>query len=501
MKSFLRFLLFVLVLALAVSVFYIQRNRKSAGHSTNWRPEKFTPADAPKLGEGDLEILSKLDSEYKKLSSVVIPSVVSITTSKRIDVQQPLDPLEYFFGRRRQGRSRQQVQSSLGSGFIVSKEGHVVTNNHVIENMDEIQVQLADGRTAPAKILGADPQTDLAVLKIELPNISPLALGNSDEVQVGQLVFAIGNPYGLQESVSQGIISAKGRKATSDSLIEAFQTDAAVNRGNSGGPLVNIRGEVIGVNSSIFSESGGNQGIAFAIPSNTVKNTVESVISRGKVVRGYLGVTMQVVSPELASQVGATGMEGVMVEEVVDGSPADLGGIQPGDIIKKFNGKEIADPVSLRNNVAQVAIDSTVELAVVRNNQEKKLKVKIVEQPENYGALASRQQRRQTPTIPGLRGNPTQPTPNVPAPAQALAGIEVGETENGAPGVLVVAVDETTPAGRKLQAGDVIQEINRSRITSVDEYRALVSTLNPDANQVLLVVRGRQKSFVVIPAK
>ena len=499
MKSFLKFLFFVILLAVGVSVFYVQKNKNASRNSTNWRPEKFTPADKPKLAEGDLEILSRLDSEYQKLSSAVIPSVVSITTSRRVNVQQPIDPLEYFFGRRRQGRSRQQVQNSLGSGFIISKEGHIVTNNHVIENMDEIQIQLADGRTAPAKILGTDPLTDLAVLKIEMPNVSPLALGNSDNVQVGQLVFAIGNPYGFQESVSQGIISAKGRKATSDSSVEAFQTDAAVNRGNSGGPLVNIRGEVIGVNSSIISESGGNQGIAFAIPSNTVKNTVESIIQRGKVVRGYLGVTMQTISPELANQVGVNGLEGVMVEEVVNGSPADIAGVQPGDIIKKFNGKDIPDPVSLRNNVAQVAIDASVEVIVIRNKKEKKLTAKILEQPESYATLAARQPGQSQALTP--RSNPAQPPPNVPAPAQALAGIEVANIDDGTPGVMVVGLDENAPAARKLQAGDIIQEINRSQIRSIDEYRTLVSTLDPNLNQVLFIVRGRQKTFVVIPAK
>jgi len=498
MKSFLRFLFFVLLLALGVSLFYVQKNKRNARGSTNWRPEKFTPAEAPKLAAGDLEILSRLDSEYKKLSSVVVPSVVSITTSRRVEAQGQMDPFEYFFGRRRQGRSRQQVQSSLGSGFIVSKEGHIVTNNHVIENMDEIQVQLSDGRTAPAKTLGADPQTDLAVLKIELPNITPLPLGNSDEVQVGQLVFAIGNPYGLQESVTQGIISAKGRKATSDSLVEAFQTDAAINRGNSGGPLVNIRGEVIGVNSAIFSESGGNQGIAFAIPSNMVKSTVESVVQRGRVVRGYLGVTMQFISPELASQVGISDLKGVMVEEVFDGSPADLAGIQPGDVIKSFNGREITDPVTLRNTVAGVQIDSEVEVIVVREKNEKKLTAKILEQPEKYASAGVRVPRRGI--APGPQRNPSNP-PNVPNPALALGGIEVADSDTGIPGVVVVAVDPDSPAAQKLQVGDVIMEINRSQIRSVDEYRALVSTLDPSSSQALFIARGRQKLFIAIPAR
>jgi len=491
MKSFFKYLIFVLILALGVSYLWVEKNRKSSQRSPNWRPEQFTAANKPVLAGNDLEILSRLDAEYKRLSSVVIPSVVSINTSRRVNVQQPVDPFEYFFGLRRQGRTRQQVQNSLGSGFIVSKEGHIVTNNHVIEGMDEIQIQLSDGRTAPAKILGTDPQTDLAILKIELPDITPLPLGDSDQVEVGQLVFAIGNPYGLQESVTQGIISAKGRRATSDSLVEAFQTDAAVNRGNSGGPLINIRGEVIGVNSSIFSESGGNQGIAFAIPSNTVKNAVESVVQRGRVVRGYLGVTMQNISPELARQMGASGLEGVMIESVSDGSPADKAGIEPGDIITRINSKKITDPISLRNQVASIQLDTTVEIVVLRNQKEQKLTAKIVEQPADFANLAARPSQRQN-TPPSS----TQQMP--PAAPTSLAGIGVEDSPDG---VVVSSLTPGTPAADKLQVGDFILEINRNPIRSVDEYRAYLSTLNPQTPHILYVVRGPRKAFVVIPPR
>ncbi|HEY5891803.1 MAG TPA: trypsin-like peptidase domain-containing protein [Chthoniobacterales bacterium] len=486
MKSFLKYLLFVLVLVVAIAVLYIQKTRTGDNRGVNWRPEKFTPAIEAKLNLSDLEILSRLDSEYKKLSQAVVPSVVSIYTARRVQQPRIIDPFELFLGQRFRSR-QQQVQTALGTGFIISKEGHVVTNNHVIDAMDAIRVQLADGRAAPATVIGADPQTDLALLKIDLPNLEPLSIGDSEAVEVGQIVFAIGNPYGLQESVSQGIISAKGRTAVSDSQVEFLQTDAAVNRGNSGGPLVNIRGEVIGVNSTIFSESGGNQGIAFAIPSNTVKSVVESMIQKGRVIRGYLGISMS-TSP---------GTDGIAVESVVEGSPADRAGIVPGDLIVKVAGKQIKNPGELRNRVASIAVDSDVEIVIKRAGQEKTLKAHIVEQPADY--FTAQQQRDPGRSIPPA------------APSGALAGISVEDITpqtiqdydlpQGITGVVVTDIDPDSAAARKLQPGDVIQEINRNAVQNMDEYNQFLSTLNPNANQVLFIVRAGTKAFVVIPPK
>ncbi|HEY5752984.1 MAG TPA: trypsin-like peptidase domain-containing protein [Chthoniobacterales bacterium] len=485
MKSFLKYLLFVLILVLAIALLYVQKTRTSDNRSVNWRPEKFTPAAEAKLNLSDLEILSRLDAEYKKLSKAVVPSVVSIYTARRVQQPRIVDPFELFLGQRFRPR-QQQVQTALGTGFIISKEGHVVTNNHVIDAMDAIKVQLADGRAASATVIGTDSQTDLALLKIDLPNLEPLSMGDSERVDVGQIVFAIGNPYGLQESVSQGIISAKGRTAVSDSQVEFLQTDAAVNRGNSGGPLVNIRGEVIGVNSTIFSESGGNQGIAFAIPSNTVKAVVESVIQKGRVIRGYLGISMS-PSPD---------PNGIAVESVVEGSPADRAGVMAGDLIVKFAGKEIKNPGELRNRVALVAVNSEVEIVIKRGGVEKTLKARIVEQPADY--FTAQQQ--------------TAPNRNVPpTPSGALAGISVDDLTpqtmqdydlpQGISGVVITDIDPDSPAARKLQPGDVIQEINRNTVRNMDEYNQLLSTLNPNANQVLFIVRAGTKAFVVLPPK
>ena len=250
MKSFLKFLVFVLLLALAISLIYVWEARQPG--QAQVKVERFTPADKPSLDFNSVDVLQRLDEEYTKVTAAVVPSVVSITTTRTVTRRMPIDPLELFFGRRFPDQNQgQQKVTSLGSGVIVSKEGHIVTNNHVLNGTNDVTVQLSDGREAKARIVGTDAQIDLAVLKVDLPNLLPLSLGDSDKVKVGQIVMAIGNPFGLEESVSQGIISAKDRRAMNDSQVEFFQTDTAINPGNSGGPLVNIRGEVIGINSAI----------------------------------------------------------------------------------------------------------------------------------------------------------------------------------------------------------------------------------------------------------
>src|SRR6202030_2844602 len=286
MKSFLKFLVFVLLLALAISLIYVWQGKQPAPAQV--RVEKFTPADKPTLDLNSVDVLQRLDEEYTKVADAVVPSVVSITTTKTVSRRMPVDPLELFFGRRFSDENpAQQKVTSLGSGG----------------------------------------QIDLAVLKIDLENLTPLPIGDSDKVRVGQIVMAIGNPFGLDESVSQGIISAKDRRAMNDSQVEFFQTDTAINPGNSGGPLVNIRGEVIGINTAIYSESGGNQGIGFAIPSNVVRAAMNSIISKGRVIRGYLGVGIQPVTADIAEQFKLTSARGALVTDVTPGSPAEKAGI------------------------------------------------------------------------------------------------------------------------------------------------------------------------------
>src|SRR5204862_5574905 len=298
------------------------------------------------------------------------------------------DPFEFFFASQRRSRNANcgvLVQTSLGSGVIVTNEGHIITNNHVVTDrqgnpVDQIEVQLSDGRTKKARLVGADDQMDLAVLKIDDPGVRPLKLADSDKVQPGDFVLAIGNPLGFEETVTDGIISSKGRPNRSDVFADLLQTNAAINPGNSGGPLINLRGEVIGINTAIISRSGGSQGIGFAIPSNTIRTALESLLKQGRIIRGYLGVQTRALQP---GQNGAES-EGVNVEEVVPGSPAAQAQLQKGDVIRKFDGHEVKNFTALRSLVAQAELNKNVDLEIVRNGKPLKVTTQIKEQPMNY---------------------------------------------------------------------------------------------------------------------
>jgi serine protease Do len=343
--------------------------------------EKYTPASGPLIDPKDVQVLAALDAEYSRLVGAVIPSVVSVVTQRRVQMPQAMDPFEFFFRQRGQRAPREQVQSGLGSGVIVSREGHILTNHHVIQGMDKIMVQLTDGRTEPATLIGSDEQTDIAVLKIEARNLEPLPLGDSDAVRVGQMVFAVGNPFGLSETVTTGIVSAKGRRAFADSGVEFFQTDAAVNQGNSGGPLLNLRGEIVGINTAIYSETGGWLGISFAVPSNVARRALQSLLKEGRIVRGYLGVEMVNLTPEFARQLGIRETSGALIARVAPGSPAEKAGLQQYDIVRRFNGREIDDILALRSRVAETDLGQKVELVVIRGGQEITLTAEIVEAP------------------------------------------------------------------------------------------------------------------------
>ena len=341
-------------------------------------PEKFTPVEAPKINIEDVKVLAAIDAEYTKLIESVVPSVVSITSSRTVLQQVPLTIEDLLLGRQRAQKAK---STSLGSGVIVSKEGHIITNHHVIAGMTEIRVQLPDGRNTAARLIGSDPATDIAVLKIEEKNIEALPLGDSDDLRVGQQIFAIGNPYGLDETVTRGVVSAKGRRTANDSGVEVLQHDAAVNPGNSGGPLVNIRGQIVGINSSIYSRTGGFQGISFAIPANTVRRVMDAIISRGRAVRGWLGVGLQAVTPRLAQSFGVPDTRGAIITEIMRGSPAELAGLQPGDVLRKFNGNDVGDVMSLRKQIAGLEIGAKVEVVIMRGGREAKTTLEVVEVP------------------------------------------------------------------------------------------------------------------------
>jgi serine protease Do len=490
MKSFLKFLVFVLLLALVISLIYVWQAKQFGTPET--KVEKFTPADKSQIELGSVPLLERLNQEYTHLADTVIPSVVSITTMKTVVQRQWSDPLEFFFGGgRSRGRSpTEQEVSSLGSGVIVSQEGHIVTNNHVLNGTDDIMVELNDGRQAKAKIIGTDSQLDLAVLKIDLPQLRPLPLANSDLVKVGQLVFAIGNPFGLEESVSQGIISAKDRRAISESSLEFFQTDTAINPGNSGGPLVNIKGEVVGINTAIYSESGGNQGIGFAIPANVVRRAIKNFIEKGRVIRGYLGVSVQPVTKEIAEQFKLDSNTGALVTDVTRGSPAEKAGIIRGDVIQKINNQDIKDTLSLGNQISDADIGSNLTVAISRDGKKMSVTARVAEQPAEVAAQNSQ------------GASPTTSSSKV------FAGVEVNDlnprlrAEANVPeyvkGVIVVQVDPDASTGQDLRVGDVIEEVNRQPTPNSQAFARITGQLDPGKPVVVGLTRNRQRSFLIL---
>jgi serine protease DegQ len=312
-----------------------------------------------------------------------IPSVVNIFTAKRLRRNRPAlpegGPLERFF---EAPREQPRAAVSLGSGVIVSRDGLILTNNHVVEGADEIAVVLQGSQRASARVVGTDPDTDLAVIRAEADNLTPITFGSSDTVQVGDLVLAIGDPFGVGQTVTMGIVSATGRNRVGINPIENFiQTDAPINPGNSGGALVNSSGELIGINSAIYSESGGSLGIGFAIPVSMAKPVVEQLMRTGRVSRGWLGVQVEDITPERARQLGAAAQSGALIAGVVPGGPAQRAGIRPGDIVRAINGKPVADAASLLVEITALAPGQQAELTLVRGAQEQNVSVRMAERP------------------------------------------------------------------------------------------------------------------------
>lgn len=371
------FLLFLLALALVV------------GGIAFWRlmhpsSPQYPPSMARGTGPSSVErlplpsgrSLEAMDKEFTELVDHVIPSVVSITTTTAPDREALV---RQFFGLARGGVAQ---NNKMGSGMIVSPDGHIVTNWHVINGASQVTVQLSDGRALPARIAGADQRSDIAVLKVDATGLAPIAFGDSESVRVGQMVFAVGNPFGLQETVTQGIISAKGRRTTSEAANEFFQTSTTINPGNSGGPLIDIRGKVIGINNFIISRSGGSEGIGFAIPSNVARRVYDDIVQRGRVIHPWLGVVMRPLNASLARQLGLADTRGALVAATMAGSPAERGGLTGGDVITSFNGHLIRDVKDLRNRVAEAEIGSPATMEILRSGKPLQIRVMTEEEPE-----------------------------------------------------------------------------------------------------------------------
>jgi len=323
-------------------------------------------------------------ASYRAAAKKAMAAVVNIYTSKQVRApQHPFmnDPLfRRFFGD--QFQAQPQRVSSLGSGVIVDAQGYIITNHHVIEAADEIEVLLADGRSAPAKIVGSDPETDLAVIRINLPNLPTIHFGNSDKLEVGDVVLAIGNPFGVGQTVTMGIVSALGRSHLGINTFENFiQTDAPINPGNSGGALVDANGNLVGINSAIFSKTGGSLGIGFAIPETLAKQVMQQIVKEGGVVRGWIGVSMRDMSPELAQAYGLPDVQGTLVVGVLRNGPADKAGILPGDILTAIDGKALTDSSAALSHIAQLQPGRRVRATIVRQGRERSAELTIAKRP------------------------------------------------------------------------------------------------------------------------
>jgi serine protease Do len=390
------------------------------------------------------------------------------------------EPYERFFGPRPQGK-----QHSLGSGFVIDKEGLIVTNNHVVENADEIVVQTSSDKKYKAKLVGRDPKTDIAIIRIEPDGeqLMPVNLGNSDELRVGDWIFAIGNPFGLSNTVTAGIVSAKGRNIGQGSYDDFIQTDAAINPGNSGGPLVNLRGEVVGINSAIFSRSGGNIGIGFAIPINLAKELLPQLKDKGKVTRGWLGVYIQKVTPEIAESLRLKSAQGALVADVMDDTPAGEAGIEVGDVIVDFDGHPVKESTDLPHLVARTAIGKNAEVRLFRDGVEKTVTVKVGELKDEEVAVATGGANDLGLAVQNL-------TPDI---AESL-GIDP-KTK----GVVVAGVEPGSPADEAgLQRGDVVLEINRESVANEGAYRKALKKIEKGKTVLLLVRRGDNTIFMTL---
>ncbi len=456
---------------------------------------------------GDDENIALLDKTGKAFAAVVKkaqPAVVYIGVEKSVKAMNGPNPFDFFndpFFERFFGpqfrhppvpRQRQYKQRGAGSGFIISKDGYILTNNHVVEGADKITVRLSDEREFKAKVIGTDPQSDVALIKIDGRNLPVLPLGDSDRIQVGEWVIAIGNPFELYQTVTVGVVSAKGRNRMGISEYENYiQTDAAINPGNSGGPLLNIHGQAIGINSAIFSRSGGYMGIGFAIPINMVKKIEQQLLKSGKVTRGWLGVVIQDLNEDLAKSFDLKTKKGVLISQVSQDSPAGKAGLKDGDVVVAIDGKPVENVAELRNTIAMTAPGTELVLKVIRNGKTYSIPVTIGEQPADFASMAKGMGHGKTPLTRfglGLQ--------NLTPELADQFGYAKGQ------GVLIASVEPDSPAAEVgLQPGQLIEEVNKMRVHNMGDIRKAIKRSRLK-NQVLLRVRsGEFSRYVVLRAE
>jgi len=478
-------------------------------------PVAFTPETHPLVSPSDIPLLEQINQENIKVATAVRPSIVRIAITKKVDPHiQAIGnelPFQFHFGPRT-SRSFPQNEPSFGSGVIISKDGCIVTNNHVVEGARDIEVQLKDKTIYAARVVASDAMFDIAVLKVDTTGLPALPWGDSDKVEVGEQVFAIGNPFDLDNSVSKGIVSAKGRNLPDSGNYEDYiQTDAAINPGNSGGALINIHGELIGINAAIASTSRFNMGVGFAIPSNLVRYAVQSLLRDGKMIRGYLGVKLpETVDEGVLTHLGLKNNQGALLAGVLQGSPADAAKLHAGDFITQVDGRKIESMADLRLIVAQIPIGKEVEVQYIRDGASLSTKVKVAAVPEKIqvqlGSNDPSDQDEETVS---------SPSPDKPKANTVLSGIQVTDlddktkdkmsSEGASQGwVTIVGIQEGSIADeRGLQKGDLIESacVNRGstqEIKSAKDFTDLAKGLKPDQSVVLLIRHNKTSSFVYL---
>ncbi len=435
--------------------------------------------------------LEAFSNSIADIAETVGPAVVNIDTVRMVATQLPSfeDPIfERFFGREFEEFRRTIPQKGTGSGFIINQEGYVLTNEHVVRKADKIKVILSDGREFDGEVIGSDVTSDMAIVKIKADHLPTVTLGNSDELRVGEIVIAIGNPYGLQQTVTMGVVSAKGRSipaGTEGQVYRNFiQTDTAINPGNSGGPLLNIKGEVVGINTAIIPYA---QGIGFAIPINMAKKNIDDLINLGKVRRSWLGVYIQEVTPEIAKQFNLTEAKGVLVGDVIKNSPAEAAGIKTGDIIMKVNNEEVNSPEELQNKIGNIEIGKEANIEIARNGETISFVVKIGEMPTVEAEGSEFPKEKVFSVQTGLK---------VESVTTEIA------KELGLPWVKGLVITEVVPGSsaddKGLQPKDIVLEANRTEASSIGEWEKVINKLEPGDTLLLLIFRNQHTYYVPI---
>lgn len=439
--------------------------------------------------------VSMIPESFSELAKKARPAVVNIRTVKitkdngriyRHFFGQPFGNNREFFNDffgpfMRQQPSRNHKQQSLGSGFIISRDGYIVTNNHVIEDADQIKVKLSDEQEYDARIVGSDPKTDLALIKIDAENLVPLKLGSFDDLEVGTWVVAIGSPFGLEQTVTAGIVSAKGRILGSGPYDDFIQTDASINPGNSGGPLLNLKGEVVGINTAIIASG---QGICFAIPSTLAKGIINQLRDSGEVTRGWMGVAIQDITPELAQYYNIKQKDAVLVAKVYKGDPADRAGIEPGDIITEVDGKKIKSSRDLTSSIAGFGVGKKVMVTLIRNGHKKKLSVKLAKRSESEPGAGYSE------TGFDYFGLKFEENDSSNAEKYGYAGNVKGLVVTG-------IMPDSKAAGSEIRKGDLLKELNHRRVDNIEQYRSFLSQIKKGETAQFLF-RRRNISFIAV---